>query len=138
MYQAGTLSGNPLAMTAGLATLQTLFSPGVFDAIVARTETLVDGMVAASARAGIPLQAASSGTMFGFYFLKEKGNDITDYATAKEQADTERYGRFFQAMLDRGFYFAPSQFEAGFMSSAHTGQDVEATVAAAAEVLALI
>jgi glutamate-1-semialdehyde 2,1-aminomutase len=95
-------------------------------------------MVAASARAGIPLQAASSGTMFGFYFLKEKGNDIYDYATAKEHADTERYGRFFKAMLDRGFYFAPSQFEAGFMSSAHTQQDVEDTISTAAEVLARI
>ncbi len=138
MYQAGTLSGNPLAMTAGLATLHALFSPGVFDAIVARTGELVDGMVAASATVDIPIQASSSGTMFGFYFLKEKDHVITDYATAKEGADTEKYGRFFKAMLDRGFYFAPSQFEAGFMSSAHTQHDVEDTISTAAEVLARI
>ena len=68
--------------------------------------------------------------MFGFYFLKEEGAKITDYASAKKYADTERYGKIFHAMLNRGFYFAPSQFEAGFVSSAHTRGDVEATVTA--------
>jgi glutamate-1-semialdehyde 2,1-aminomutase len=138
MYQAGTLSGNPLAMTAGLATLRTLMAPGVFDAISKRTADLVEGVIETANAAGIPIQAASAGTMFGFYFLKEQGARITDYARAKEYADTERYGRFFHAMLERGFYFAPSQFEAGFMSSAHTQQDVEETIATTAEVLARI
>jgi len=130
MYQAGTLSGNPLAMTAGLATIRNLVTPGVFDAISERTADLVEGLRRAANHSGIPIQPASSGTMFGFYFLKEAGVRITDYASAKKNADTERYGRFFHAMLDEGFYLAPSQFEAGFMSSAHTRQDIEETVTA--------
>jgi len=130
MYQAGTLSGNPLAMTAGLATIRNLVTPGVFDAISERTADLVEGLSRAANHSGIPIQPASSGTMFGFYFLKEAGVRITDYASAKKNADTERYGRFFHAMLDEGFYLAPSQFEAGFMSSAHTRQDIEQTVTA--------
>jgi glutamate-1-semialdehyde 2,1-aminomutase len=130
MYQAGTLSGNPLAMTAGLATIRKLATPGVFDAISKRTADLVEGLSRAANHSGIPIQPASSGTMFGFYFLKEAGVRITDYASAKKNADTERYGRFFHAMLDEGFYLAPSQFEAGFMSSAHTRQDIEQTVTA--------
>jgi glutamate-1-semialdehyde 2,1-aminomutase len=130
MYQAGTLSGNPLAMTAGLATIRNLVTPGVFDAISERTADLVEGLSRAANHSGIPIQPASSGTMFGFYFLKEAGVRITDYASAKKNADTERYGRFFHAMLDEGFYLAPSQFEAGFMSSAHTRQDIEETVTA--------
>jgi glutamate-1-semialdehyde 2,1-aminomutase len=76
--------------------------------------------------------------MFGFYFLKEEGARITNYATAKLHADTERYGRFFHAMLERGFYFAPSQFEAGFMSLAHDQAGIEATLQAAEEVMRLI
>ncbi|HSG16962.1 MAG TPA: glutamate-1-semialdehyde 2,1-aminomutase [Anaerolineae bacterium] len=135
MYQAGTLSGNPLAMTAGLATIQTLLLPGAFEAIVNRTSALVAGMRSAALEAGIPLQANYAGTMFGFYFLKESGAAINDYASAKQYANTERYGRFFHAMLAKGFYFAPSQFEAGFMSIAH-GQDVvEATLEAVRQVL---
>lgn len=134
MYQAGTLSGNPLAMTAGLATLRTLLAPGVFDVISKRTADLVEGFTEAANDASIPNQVASAGTMFGFYFLKEAGARITDYASAKEYADTERYGKFFHAMLDRGFYFAPSQFEAGFVSSAHTKADVEATLSALEDV----
>jgi len=130
MYQAGTLSGNPLAMTAGLATIRNLVTPGVFDAISERTADLVEGLSRAANHSGIHIQPASSGTMFGFYFLKEAGVRITDYASAKKNADTERYGRFFHAMLDEGFYLAPSQFEAGFMSSAHTRQDIEETVTA--------
>jgi glutamate-1-semialdehyde 2,1-aminomutase len=130
MYQAGTLSGNPLAMTAGLATLKSLFALGVFDSIANRTVDLVEGIAEVANSARIPIQIASAGTMFGFYFLKEEGAKITDYASAKEYADTERYGKFFHAMLNRGFYFAPSQFEAGFVSSAHTRADVEATVTA--------
>ncbi len=134
MYQAGTLSGNPLAMTAGLATLQTLLEPSVFEAIAAKTTQLVEGIKAAANEAHVPLQANCTGTMFGFYFLNEENGSIRDYATAKQYADTERYGRFFHAMLEKGFYFAPSQFEAGFMSAAHTEKQIDATLEAAREV----
>lgn len=135
MYQAGTLSGNPLAMTAGLATIKALLEPGVFDFIAVNTATLVDGLVAEAKTAGVPIQVGYAGTMFGFYFLKSDGAVIMDYASAKAHADTERYGQFFHAMLARGVYFAPSQFEAGFMSSAHTTDDIQATVEAFREVL---
>jgi glutamate-1-semialdehyde 2,1-aminomutase len=135
MYQAGTLSGNPLAMTAGLATLRELLKPGVFDGIAARAEALVEGIQEAAARAGVPIQAGRAGTMFGVYFLKEAGGRIVDYESAKALADTDRFARYFHAMLERGFYFAPSQFEAGFMSSAHSAADVQATVEAARAVM---
>ncbi len=136
MYQAGTLSGNPLAMAAGLATLHALRAEGAFEAIAARTERLVAGLAAAADTTGIPLQATSAGTMFGFYFLNTPGASITDYASAKQYADTARYARFFHAMLEEGVYFAPSQFEAAFMSAAHSEDDIAATLAAAARVFA--
>jgi glutamate-1-semialdehyde 2,1-aminomutase len=138
MYQAGTLSGNPLAMTAGLATLKNLMVPGVFEAISSQTATFIDGISRAASRTGVPIQANYAGTMFGFYFLKEEGARITDYDSAKKQANTNRYGRFFHAMLEEGYYFAPSQFEAGFMSSAHTKQNVEEAVEAFDKVLGQI
>jgi glutamate-1-semialdehyde 2,1-aminomutase len=131
MYQAGTLSGNPLAMTAGLATISTLLEPGLFESIAQATSRLVDGIRGAAQDAGIPLQANSAGTMFGYYFLKEPGAVISDYASAKEHADTARYARYFHAMREEGVYFAPSQFEAGFVSSAHGENEINATVAAA-------
>ncbi|MBI1279200.1 MAG: glutamate-1-semialdehyde 2,1-aminomutase [Anaerolineaceae bacterium] len=130
MYQAGTLSGNPLAMAAGLATLKALLVDGLFDGIKKMTTTLVQGMSQAAQLAGIPLQIGSVGTMFGFYFLKTPDAFISDYASAKQVADTERYARFFHAMLEKGVYFAPSQFEAAFMSSAHTQTDIQATLSA--------
>lgn len=133
MYQAGTLSGNPLAMTAGLVTLRELTKPGVFDAIAAATARLVNGVEELAAHYGIPLQAGCTGSMFGFYFLKSAGRVITDYATAKEHADVARYARFFHAMLERGVYFAPSQFEAGFISSAHDDEVIEKTLQAVEE-----
>jgi glutamate-1-semialdehyde 2,1-aminomutase len=135
MYQAGTLSGNPLAMTAGLATIKTLLLPGAFQTIAQRTAVLVDGIRSAAGEIGVPIQANHAGTMFGFYFLKEEGATIGDYDSAKQYADSERYGRFFHAMLAKGYYFAPSQFEAGFMSIAHSDDDVESTVQAVREVL---
>ncbi len=137
MYQAGTLSGNPLAMTAGLATLRVLSEPGVFDAIALATEELVNGIRCAGRRCGIPLQAGCAGTMFGFYFLKQAEAAISDWASAKKNADTARYGRFFHAMLERGVYFAPSQFEAAFMSTAHGPEEIEATLAAVQQVMRL-
>ena len=102
MYQAGTLSGNPLAMTAGLVTLRELTRPGVFDNIAATTAKLVGSIKQLAAEADIALQAGNTGSMFGFYFLKSPDGVITDYASAKEHADTARYGRFFHAMLEQG------------------------------------
>jgi glutamate-1-semialdehyde 2,1-aminomutase len=128
MYQAGTLSGNPLAMTAGLATLDAWSAPRVFEATAERAARLSAGIQASADAAGIPLQSAQAGTMFGFYFLTEPGAAIIDYPTARQYADTQRYARFFHAMLDQGVYFAPSQFEAAFMSSAHTEADITDTV----------
>jgi glutamate-1-semialdehyde 2,1-aminomutase len=130
MYQAGTLSGNPLAMTAGIATLQALLELGCFGAVADKTSTLLAGIRSAAQSANIPLQAECVGTMFGFYFLKSADAIIGDYASAKQHADTERYAQFFHAMLEAGSYFAPSQFEAGFMSSAHTNDDIQTTISA--------
>jgi glutamate-1-semialdehyde 2,1-aminomutase len=130
MYQAGTLSGNPLAMTAGLATIRGLLEPGVFEAMEEAALTLLEGIEAAAESAKIPIQAGCVGSMFGVYFLKEPSAAITDYTSAKQFAHTERYARFFHAMLDAGIYFAPSQFEAGFVSSAHTEDVIENTLAA--------
>ncbi|MCL7453576.1 MAG: aminotransferase class III-fold pyridoxal phosphate-dependent enzyme, partial [Anaerolineae bacterium] len=127
MYQAGTLSGNPLAMTAGLVTLRELRKPGIFDGIVALTERLCQGLGQAAAEAGIPVYQTQAGTMFSTFFTE---GPVTDYASAKE-SDTERFGRFFQGMLQRGIYLAPSQFEAGFTSTVHTAGVVDATVEAA-------
>jgi glutamate-1-semialdehyde 2,1-aminomutase len=136
MYQAGTLSGNPLAMTAGLATLQSLMAPDLFETIAEKTTTLVDGLESAAAEANIPIQASRQGTMFGFYFLREPGVKVDDYDSAKQYANTDKYARFFHGMLQRGFYFAPSQFEAGFVSSAHSQADIKETIDAAFEVMA--
>ncbi|MBZ0300218.1 MAG: glutamate-1-semialdehyde 2,1-aminomutase [Anaerolineae bacterium] len=135
MYQAGTLSGNPLAMTAGLVTISELIQPGVFDTIEQQTTRLAQGLAAAADAAEIPLQVGHAGSMFGFYFLKTPGAAISNYADAKQHADTARYGRFFHAMLEQGVYFAPSQFEAAFLSSAHGAAELAATLAAAERVL---
>ncbi len=128
MYQAGTLSGNPLAMTAGLVTLRELTKPGVFAGIAAATARLVAGIQALAAAYAIPLQAGCVGSMFGFYFLKGPDRVISDYATAREHADPARYARFFHAALERGVYFAPSPFEAGFVSSAHDEEVIQETL----------
>jgi glutamate-1-semialdehyde 2,1-aminomutase len=130
MYQAGTLSGNPLAMTAGLATIQALLEPGVFETMANAAATLVEGLQAAAASANVPIQAGQAGSMFGFYFLKEAEAVISNYADAKQFADTARYAKFFHAMLEAGVYFAPSQFEAGFTSSAHTPDLIQETIEA--------
>lgn len=131
MYQAGTLSGNPLAMTGGLATLKTLVEEGLFEIAAARTTSLAEGLRQQAQAAGIPLQVGHLGTMFGFYFLKQDAALIRDYASAKQYAHVERYQQFFHFMLEAGVYFAPSQFEAAFMSAAHQTTDVETTLEAA-------
>jgi glutamate-1-semialdehyde 2,1-aminomutase len=127
MYQAGTLSGNPLAMTAGIETLKILREPGVFDDLVARTQRLCAGIGEAARSAGVPVFQTQVGTMFCTYFTQ---GPVTNWATAS-QSDTERFGRFFQAMLEEGVYVAPSQFEAGFMSTAHSDDVIEMTIEAA-------
>lgn len=127
VYQAGTLSGNPLAMVAGITTLQHLRQPGIYEQLEAMTTALCEGMRDAASMAGVPLQAASTGSMWGFFF-----NDapVSDYAQAK-QSDTARYAAFFHAMLERGVYLAPSQFEAAFVSLAHDDSLIEQTLSAA-------
>ena len=127
MYQAGTLSGNPLAMTAGLVTLQELRKPGVFAEIVAQTERLCRGIGQAAEEAGVPVHQTQVGTMFCTYFTDKP---VTDYASAR-LSDTAAFGRFFGAMLEKGIYLAPSQSEAGFTSTAHTPEVVDTTIAAA-------
>lgn len=138
MYQAGTLSGNPLAMTAGLVTLAELTKPGVFDAAARATKQLVAGVAGIAGRAGLPIQGNCAGTMFGFYFLKTQGATITNYAEAKQHADSAFYGRFFHAMLERGIYFAPSQFEAGFVSTAHGEEQIAETLGSVQAVLSTL
>ena len=119
VYQAGTLSGNPLAMAAGIATLQAL-TPELHDSIAMRTSTLVQGLREIAARHGLPFTADAAGSMWGFFFRAEP---VRSYADAKS-ADLEVFRRFFHAALERGVYLAPSAFEAAFMSAAHSGSDV--------------
>lgn len=137
MYQAGTLSGNPLAMHAGLATVRALLENGLFDSITSKTAELIEGLAMAAEEADVPIQTGHAGTMFGFYFLRAPDARITDYDSAKRHADTVRYNAFFHAMLERGVYFAPSQFEAAFMSAAHSDADILATLDAARDALAM-
>ncbi len=127
MYQAGTLSGNPLAMTAGIETLKELQKPGMWEMIERNAAKLVEGLSAAAEAAQIPAVAQRVGTMFTTFFTN---HPVTDWATAKT-ADTEKFGVFFRAMLEGGVYLAPSQFEAGFMSAAHRRKELEITVRAA-------
>jgi len=128
VYQAGTLSGNPVAMTAGLKTLELIAMPGFFDAIGAKVETLVGGLVEAAKRAGIPLTENHLGGMFGLFFTAQE--KVTDFAGSMA-CDQERFRAFFHAMLEHGVYLAPSAFEAGFISAAHSDADIAATLEAA-------
>ena len=131
MYQAGTLAGNPLAMTAGLVTLQELARPGVFARIAVRTQRLCDGLAKASSAAGVPVYQTCVGTMFCHFFTP---GPVTDYASARK-SDTALFARFFRGMLEEGVYMAPSQFEAGFVSVVHDDAVIDGTVAAAERVL---
>jgi glutamate-1-semialdehyde 2,1-aminomutase len=128
VYQAGTLSGNPLAMAAGIATLSLLGEPHVYDHLESLAERLSAGLAAAASDAGVAYTTNRVGSMLTGFFC---AGPVTDYTSAKK-SDTRRYAAFFQAMLERGVYFAPSQFEAGFVSLAHTPADIDATIAAAA------
>ncbi|MDP2809393.1 MAG: glutamate-1-semialdehyde 2,1-aminomutase [Rhodocyclaceae bacterium] len=127
VYQAGTLSGNPLSVAAGLVTLNKVMAPGFYDRLSAKTKSLVEGLVAAAKKRGVAFSAQSVGGMFGLYFAS---TSPTSYAEVMA-SDKEAFNRFFHAMLEKGVYFAPSAFEAGFVSSAHTDADIAATVAAA-------
>ena len=131
VYQAGTLSGNPVAMVAGLTTLELLAEPGFHQRLGAATDVLIRGLYAAAAAAGIALATNHVCGMFGFFFTDEPRVDRYGKALG---SDVDRFKRFFHGMLAEGIYFAPSAFEAGFLSSAHTAADIEATVAAAARV----
>jgi len=127
VYQAGTLSGSPVAVAAGLASLEQIAKPGFYEVLTARTERLVVGLNAAAARHGVTFIADSVGGMFGLYFAKAVPQSYADVMAS----DRERFNRFFHAMLDAGHYFAPSAFEAGFVSAVHSEADIDSTVAAA-------
>ena len=132
VYQAGTLSGNPVATACGLATLKEISKPGFFEALSAQTQSLVRGLEAAARDAGVALVGDSEGGMFGFFFASELPQN---YGVVMA-TDKERFNRFFHGMLDRGVYLAPALYEAGFVSAAHTPADIAATVAAAGQALA--
>jgi glutamate-1-semialdehyde 2,1-aminomutase len=127
VYQAGTLSGNPIATAAGLATLKLVRAPGFHESLTAKTKSLCDGLVGAAQRHGVSFSAQNVGGMFGLYFA-ERCPDTYETVLA---CDKEAFNRFFHAMIAAGHYFAPSAFEAGFVSAAHTEADITATVAAA-------
>jgi len=130
VYQAGTLSGNPVAMAAGLTTLRLIQEAGFYDRLGAMTRQLTEGLAAAAQEQGMTFSAQSVGGMFGLYF---RAAPPQTYAEVME-CDKETFNRFFHAMLVKGVYFAPSAFEAGFVSAAHTAADIDETVAAAAKV----
>ena len=131
VYQAGTLSGNPVATACGLATLKQIAKPGFFDALSASTRSLVEGLCGAAKAAGVPLVGDSEGGMFGFFFAEALPQNYGAVMTT----DKERFNRFFHAMLERGVYCAPALYEAGFVSAAHSVEDIAATVQAASEAL---
>ncbi len=131
VYQAGTLSGNPVATACGLATLREISKPGFFETLAAKTKSLVDGLLAAARGAGVPMCGDSEGGMFGFFFAPE----LPQHYGAVMATDKERFNRFFHAMLERGVYLAPALYEAGFVSAAHGDAEIAETVAAAREAL---
>ena len=127
VYQAGTLSGNPVAVAAGLATLKLIQAPGFYESLAQTTKALCDGLSAAAKKYGIAFSAQSVGGMFGLYFRAECPQTYDEVM----ECDKEAFNRFFHAMLDAGHSFAPSAFEAGFVSAAHSDTDIAETVAAA-------
>ncbi len=135
VYQAGTLSGNPLAMAAGLATLQQIEVPGFYESLRNKTARLIEGLQGAADDAGIPMATEYEGGMFGLVFTAAESVRSFDQVAA---ADVDRFRKFFHGMLDAGVYLAPSAYEAGFVSSAHGDAEIDATVAAAAKVFATL
>lgn len=132
IYQAGTLSGNPVAMAAGLANLREIEKPGFFESLTAKTTQLAEGIVAKAKDAGIPMTCNYVGGMFGLFFTNER---VSNFAQATN-CNVDRFKLFFHGMLEEGVYLAPSAFEAGFVSSAHSDVEIDATIATAARVLA--
>ncbi|TCS36143.1 glutamate-1-semialdehyde 2,1-aminomutase [Reinekea marinisedimentorum] len=132
VYQAGTLSGNPVAMAAGLAALNEISKPGVYEQLNAKTEQLTAGIVALAKEQGIGMVSNHVGSMFGLFFTEAES--VSKFSEV-QQCDSERFNRFFHGMLDEGVYLAPSSFEAGFMSLAHSEADIDFTLKAAAKVL---
>jgi glutamate-1-semialdehyde 2,1-aminomutase len=131
VYQAGTLSGNPVAMAAGLANLQELLDGDAYKKLEERGAQLAAGMRDAAKSANVPVQFNQCGSMFCGYFTTQPVHNVADAM----HSDRERFKKFFHGMLDAGVYLAPSQFESGFLSTAHTAADIEKTVGAAAKVL---
>jgi glutamate-1-semialdehyde 2,1-aminomutase len=131
VYQAGTLAGNPLAMSAGIATLKQLAAPGFYEAIDKRARQLADGLRDALVKAGVAAQVNSIGSLATLFFAAQP---VRNYSDAKK-SDTKRYGEFFRNMLEQGIFLAPSQYEAAFVSAAHTDADIDRTLAAARESL---
>ena len=134
VYQAGTLSGNPIATACGLATLRQVSQPGFYETLGAKTQSLVRGLSGAAAQAGIEFCGDSEGGMFGFFLLPELPQNYAKVLTT----DSKRFNTFFHGMLDHGIYFAPALYEAGFVSAAHTDADIAATVDAASKVFATL
>jgi glutamate-1-semialdehyde 2,1-aminomutase len=135
IYQAGTLSGNPIAMAAGLANLEEISKPGFYEELTRMTEKLVHGLVTRAHAFDIPMTSNTVGGMFGIFFSREE--KIENYQQAT-QCDVERFKKFFHAMLDEGVYLAPSAYEAGFVSSAHTDRDIKSTLIAAEKVFSTL
>jgi glutamate-1-semialdehyde 2,1-aminomutase len=134
VYQAGTLSGNPVAVAAGLATLKLVQAPGFYEKLDASTRALTEGLAMTAKKQGVVFSAQAIGGMFGIYF---RANVPHSFAEVME-CDKEMFNRFFHAMLERGVHFAPSAFEAGFVSAAHSEQDIGATISAAEAVFATL
>jgi glutamate-1-semialdehyde 2,1-aminomutase len=135
VYQAGTLSGNPVAMAAGLATMEVISEPGFYEPLFAYTNALCEGMEAAATEAGVPFTTNHAGTMFGGFFTE--ADSVSNYAEVMA-CDTEAFSRFFHAMLDNGVYLAPASYEAGFVSSAHGDAELNATLDAARKAFATL
>ena len=135
VYQAGTLSGNPVAMAAGLATLELVDQPGFYESLSNTTQRLTEGLAAAAADTGVAVSTENEGGMFGLVFTAD--GPVRSYAQVAA-ADVGRFRKFFHGMLDEGVYMAPSAFEAGFVSAAHSDDDIDATVAAARKVFATL
>ncbi len=134
VYQAGTLSGNPVATACGLATLREISRPGFWTALSQRTQQLVEGLKASANKHGVPFSADCQGGMFGFFLLPELPRNYPSVM----KSDSPRFNRLFHGLLDRGVYIAPALYEAGFVSSAHSADDIQATIAAADEVFAAL
>ena len=134
VYQAGTLSGNPIATACGLTTLREIQKPGFWDALSAKTQTLVNGLSAAAVKAGVPFSVDCQGGMFGFFLLPE----LPQNYPVVMKIDGAKFNALFHGLLDRGVYIAPALYEAGFVSAAHSDADIAATVDAAGEVFDLL